>query len=92
MKSAFLVHHILVKHEYEAQDILKKIQEGMTFELAAQKFSTCASAAQGGLLGPFKPGRFIAAFEEAVEDLPVDIISKPVRTSFGYHLILKKNK
>lgn len=90
--SKFNVKHILVKHEYEAQDILKKINEGLSFAEAAKKFSTCSSAASGGELGPFRPGRFVEAFEEAVDILPENKISKPVRTQFGYHLILKYRK
>lgn len=90
MSSSFQVFHILVKHEYEANDILKKINEGMSFEQAAQKFSSCPSGKNGGALGPFKPGRFVEAFEESLETLPMNKISIPVRTSFGYHLILKK--
>ena len=90
MNANFKVFHILVKHEYEAQDIVKKIHDGMSFAQAATKFSTCASARDGGALGVFKPGRFVEAFEEAATVLPMDTISPPIRTQFGYHLILKK--
>lgn len=86
---SFLVHHILVKHEYEAQDILKKIAKGESFASCAQKFSTCPSNKQGGLLGPYKKNRFVEPFEEAVESLELNKISPPIRTQFGYHLILK---
>lgn len=85
------VFHILVKHEYEAQDILKKLKAGMTFEQAAQKFSSCPSAKSGGLLGEYKAGRYVEAFEQAVLQLPSDTVSSPVRTQFGYHLIFKTN-
>lgn len=90
MNTTFTVFHILVKHEYEAQDILKKIKDGLSFEQAAQKFSTCPSSKQGGLLGPYKSNRFVEAFDEALQDLVIDQISKPIRTQFGYHIILKK--
>lgn len=90
MKSQYMVYHILVKHEYEAQDVLKKIDQGLSFEAAAKKFSSCSSASQGGLLGPFKSGRFVEAFEEGLESVGLNAVSKPIRTSFGYHLILKK--
>ncbi len=83
------IFHILVKHEYEAKDVLKKINEGLSFEQAARKFSSCPSAKDGGLLGEFKPGRYVEAFEEAVVDLKTNKVSSPVRTQFGYHLILK---
>lgn len=96
-----LIYHILVKHEYEAIDLLKKLNQDMDqddtkntsqnkFEQLAQKFSQCPSAKQGGLLGPYKPGRFVEAFSEAVEQLKLNEISKPIRTQFGYHLIKKQ--
>lgn len=79
--------HILVTHEYEAQDLLKKIEDGESFEALAQKFSQCPSAEDGGDLGEFGRGQMVKPFEEAAFALKVDEISPPVRTAFGYHLI-----
>lgn len=90
MNTKFSIYHILVKHEYEAKDVLKIIKNGLSFESAAEKFSTCSSSTQRGLLGPYKPGRFVEAFEEAVTDLEFNKISEPIRTQFGYHLIIKR--
>lgn len=79
--------HILVEQEYECQDILKKIDEGVSFEDLAAKFSKCPSGQRGGDLGEFTRGRMVKAFEEAAFELAVDQISPPVQTQFGYHLI-----
>lgn len=79
--------HILVVNEYEAQDLLKKLEEGSSFEELAQKFSKCPSGARGGDLGSFNRGRMVPTFEEAAFGLVVGEVSKPVRTQFGYHLI-----
>ena len=82
------VRHILVKAQYEAEDLLKKINEGFDFAELAQKFSTCPSAKNGGDLGPIRPGQADEDFEEASVKLKVDeITQKPIRTKFGYHLI-----
>lgn len=86
------VKHILVQHQYEAEDIIKKIKDGLSFAEAAQKFSKCPSGKSGGELGEFKPKRFVDAFSEAVDELKTDELSKPVRTQFGYHLIIKYQK
>ena len=59
----------------------------MSFEEAAQKYSKCPSAAQGGSLGSFTRGRMVPEFEEAAFQLKVGEISEPVKTQFGYHLI-----
>ena len=40
--------HILVDHEYEAQDLLKKLKDGKTFEDLAKDFSLCSSGSKGG--------------------------------------------
>lgn len=79
--------HILVEHEYEANDLLAKIKEGKTFEELAQKFSKCPSGDQGGDLGFFKKGMMVPEFETAAFALNVGETSTPVKTQFGYHLI-----
>ncbi len=86
--STYHVAHILVKHQYEAEDLLKKIQEGKDFSELAQKYSTCPSSSRGGDLGVLKTGRADPDFEEAALALqPGEISTEPVRTRFGYHLI-----
>lgn len=79
--------HILVKHEYEAKDILKKLQDGKSFEELAKDFSMCPSSARGGDLGEFPRGRMVPAFEKAVLELKENEVSGIVRTQFGYHII-----
>ncbi len=79
--------HILVEQEFEAQDLVKKMGEGDTFEDLAQKFSKCPSGKTGGDLGEFGRGQMVAPFEEAAFSLDVDQVSDPVQTQFGYHLI-----
>lgn len=79
--------HILVEHEHEANDLIKKLGEGKAFEDLAQSFSKCPSGKRGGDLGEFGKGRMVPAFEEAAFALAVDEVSPPVRTQFGYHLI-----
>lgn len=79
--------HILVTHEYEAKDILKKLSQGESFEKLASDFSICSSAKNGGDLGEFPKGRMIPAFEKALLAMKPDQISGIVRTQFGYHII-----
>ena len=79
--------HILVEHEYEAKDILKKISDGKSFEELARDFSQCSSSSQGGDLGEFSKGMMVPAFEKALLQLKTDEVSEAVRTQFGYHII-----
>lgn len=81
--------HILVENEFEANDLIKKIQEGKSFEDLAGDFSKCPSGKQGGDLGIFGKGMMVPAFEKAVLDLEVGRTSTPIKTQFGYHLILR---
>ena len=46
--SSVKARHILVTNEYEAEDLLKKMHEGVSFEELAKKFSKCPSSARGG--------------------------------------------
>lgn len=79
--------HILVQHQYEADDLLRKLSQGENFEKLAQEFSVCPSSKNGGDLGEFPKGRMIPAFEKALLSLKPGEISKVVRTQFGYHII-----
>jgi peptidyl-prolyl cis-trans isomerase C len=79
--------HILVEHEFEAFDLLKKIDEGTAFEDLAKDYSKCPSSKQGGNLGEFSKGMMVKPFEEAAFNLKEGNISDPIKTQFGYHLI-----
>lgn len=87
MPNEIQASHILVKHEYEAEDLLKKLAQGDEFADLARKFSSCPSSRDGGNLGSFGRGRMVPSFEEAAFGLEVGEVSEPVRTQFGYHLI-----
>jgi peptidyl-prolyl cis-trans isomerase C len=79
--------HILVEKEYLADDVMKKLQEGNSFESLAKAFSMCPSGTEGGDLGEFTRGQMVKEFEEAAFALEPGEVSAPVRTQFGYHII-----
>ncbi len=83
----FKAKHILVRHEYEAKDLLRKLKEGKSFEELAQDFSLCPSGKRGGDLGEFPKGKMVPAFEKALMQLKENEISDIVKTQFGFHLI-----
>ncbi len=87
MTNRINAQHILVDQEFEAQDILKKLKEGDSFEFLAGEFSNCPSGKEGGNLGTFGKGQMVPAFEKAAFELEVGQVSGPVKTQFGYHLI-----
>jgi peptidyl-prolyl cis-trans isomerase C len=79
--------HILVEQKFEAEDIIKKLEAGESFEKLAQDYSSCGSASQGGNLGEFGKGMMVKPFEEAAFALDIGQVSGPVQTQFGYHVI-----
>lgn len=81
--------HILVDQAFEAQDLIKKLNDGESFETLAEQYSNCPSGKQGGDLGEFGKGMMVKPFEQAVIDLEVGETSAPIKTQFGYHLILR---
>ncbi len=70
-----------------ANDILRQIRGGADFAEMAREHSSDQSAAQGGDLGWFGPGRMVAPFEEAAFGAQIGRVVGPVSTQFGFHLI-----
>ena len=79
--------HILVDSEEEAKEIIEEMNNGLSFEEAAEKYSNCPSKAQGGDLGEFTRGRMVPEFETAAFSMEEGEISQPIQTQFGYHII-----
>ena len=85
--------HILVATEDEAKNIKEEISNGTTsFSDAAMKYSTCPSKEQGGALGEFSRGMMVPEFEEAAFNAEIGKVTEPVKTQFGYHLIIVDSK
>ena len=85
--------HILVETEEEANSIKEEIKsESITFEEAAKKYSSCPSKENGGDLGAFGRGMMVPEFEEAAFASEIGVVTEPVKTQFGYHLILVEDK
>jgi len=79
--------HILVDTEEKANEILEDITDGLSFEEAAEQYSSCPSKSAGGDLGQFGRGQMVKEFEDAAFSMQKGEISEPVKTQFGYHII-----
>ena len=85
--------HILVETEEEAKKAKEEIANGtLSFGDAAMKYSTCPSNQQGGSLGEFSRGMMVPEFEDAAFTAEIGVVSDPVKTQFGYHLIVVDSK
>lgn len=59
------------------------------FAMVAREVSTDPNVQEtGGELGWITPFRYVYPLEEAVYNTPVDSISKPFRTQYGFHIVL----
>ena len=84
--------HILVEDKEKADEILEELKNGGDFAALAKEHSTCPSKEAGGKLGTFYPGQMVEAFDKKVFEMEAGEISEPVKTEFGYHIILCENK
>ncbi|MBO7673255.1 peptidyl-prolyl cis-trans isomerase [bacterium] len=84
--------HILVDTKEEALELKENITSLEDFARAAAEYSNCPSGAEGGDLGYFGRGMMVKPFEDAAFSLPVGVVSDPVETQFGWHLIMVTDK
>lgn len=99
--------HILVKTDNtKTDDVAKKEIDGLYAQLKdlkgdelkakfaelAKAKSDCPSKAKGGDLGPFGHGQMVPEFDKAAFELAEGALSQPVKTQFGWHLILTTKK
>jgi peptidyl-prolyl cis-trans isomerase C len=77
----------------KAKALRTKIQGGAKFEdVAKAESDDVGSGENGGDLGTFAPGQMVEEFDKIAFDLPVGQLSEPVKTAFGYHIILIESR
>ncbi|MDP3705006.1 MAG: peptidylprolyl isomerase [Legionellaceae bacterium] len=91
------VRHILLKQDVNMTDaeavkqvnsLYEQLKSGKDFGLMAKQYSLDAtSAVKGGDLGWVVPEELVKPFADAMNELPLHVISKPVKSQFGWHLI-----
>ena len=94
----YKTHHILLeikpseesnkKSFEEAMDIRNKIVNGLSFDEAAKLYSADpGSKDQGGNLGYVPRGTFVKEFDRVVFTIEKNILTEPIKTKYGHHLI-----
>jgi len=86
--------HILVKDEAKAKEIFEKVKATPAdFEkLAKENSEDPSNKDQGGDLGFFGKGAMVPEFEKAAFEAKKGDLVGPVKTDFGYHIILVEDK
>jgi peptidyl-prolyl cis-trans isomerase C len=82
------VSHILVDTEQQAASIKQALDRGGDFAEIAASTSKDGSAKNGGQLGCLDGQDFVEPFATVAKTQPIGVVSDPVQTQFGYHLIL----
>jgi peptidyl-prolyl cis-trans isomerase SurA len=95
------VRHILVRvnevtseseAKAKAERIRDRIDTGAKFADQARLNSEDATSSKGGDLGWVNPGDTVPEFEQAMVKLKVNELSAPVRSPFGYHIIMVEER
>ena len=85
--------HILLKSEDEARAAIEELEKGADFSALAVKKSTGPSGPKGGDLGFFGKGQMVPEFEKAAFEIEKGKYSpEPVKTNFGYHVIMVEGR
>ena len=89
--------HILIKGTdkeslLKAQELYEKIKTKEDFDNIAAECSECPSNCHHGDLGYFPKGKMVKDFEEVAFNLKQYEFSKPVKTEFGYHIIMNTGR
>lgn len=83
--------HILVDSEDKASELKAELEKGADFaELAKANSTDTGSGNAGGDLGWFGLGAMVKPFEEAVVTAEIGKVAGPIKSDFGWHLILLK--
>ncbi|PID29293.1 MAG: hypothetical protein CSB55_02055 [Candidatus Cloacimonadota bacterium] len=96
-REAVRVYHILIKEEGEkgkqkAETVHQEIKTPQDFHRHASSCSGCPSGCNCGDLGFIRRGKMIPELDEVIFSLEKNEISKPVKTKFGYHILLVTDK
>jgi len=83
------LHHILVKSEILAHEVIKELQLGADFSYLAAEYSTCPSASNEGYAGQHRtdalPLNLLQALFDTTENKGPYV--GPIKTEFGFHIV-----
>jgi peptidyl-prolyl cis-trans isomerase SurA len=77
----------IAQAQAEAEDLHKRLTEGLDFASAAISYSKSQEALEGGLVGWRDLNSVPAFFADAIRDLKPGDITPPVRSPVGFHII-----
>lgn len=86
-------HHILVKTEEEAKEVVTQLKGGADFATLAKEKSIGPTGKNGGDLGYFGEDAMVPEFSKAVFAAKTGkLIEEPIQTQFGWHVVFLDDK
>ena len=82
------VRQLVVKTRAQAEALLAALRNGADFTTLAATHNIDASRARGGYLGNIRRGMMVKPFEDLAFALEPGEFAGPVKTRFGFHLVL----
>lgn len=84
----FAIHHILLRSAWLADDVMRELSLGASFEELAEEYSACLSATNQGFAG-------LHLLDQLPETLRIALLTDngrnpyvgPVKTQFGFHIL-----
>ncbi|HQR47319.1 MAG TPA: peptidylprolyl isomerase [Thermoanaerobaculia bacterium] len=73
--------------QLRVQGAVDKLKGGAKFEDVVKEYSDGATKGRGGDLGWVSRGELVAEIDKTVFALPVNTVSDPITTKFGWHLV-----
>ncbi|UCB51913.1 MAG: peptidylprolyl isomerase [Candidatus Zixiibacteriota bacterium] len=80
--------HILVENKEQADEVYQMLKDGADFaELAKERSIDPTAKDNAGDLGFFRWGKMVPEFQEVAFKMKEGELSRPVKTTYGYHVI-----
>ncbi len=83
---------VLQKLKAKADDVVKKLQSGVSFAEVSASSSDAPNALEGGNLGWKSVAQIPALFADALKTMQVGEVSQPLRSPNGFHILKLTNK
>ncbi len=84
--------HLRAQTAEQAEVLIQQLQQGIDFSTLASQYSACDSKQVGGQLGQLSKGQTVAEFERQVFSANPGLISHPIETRFGFHIVIVDEK
>lgn len=86
------LHHVLVKTDKEAKEIMDRIKKGEKLSDIAGQVSLCPSKVKGGDLGWLPKGSLVKEIEDVAFKMKPSQLLGPVQSQYGYHVLFLEEK